>query len=242
MKHYGLIGKSLGHSFSPDYFAKKFQTQHINASYAAFELADISEFRRLVQQHKLSGLNVTIPYKESIIPFLSELSPVAQAIGAVNTIQFKDGKLIGHNTDADGFWTDVSLLIDQVPKKALILGTGGSSKAVTYALSARNWEVKKVSRTDKADYTYQGLTQEIVNSFGLIVNTTPAGMYPNTDEIPPFPIPYLSADQVVYDLIYNPLETAFLKLCKAKGCRTKNGYGMLIAQAESSFAIWEDNV
>jgi len=243
VKQYGLIGKVLGHSFSPGYFTTKFSTQHIQASYRAFELTDISEFSRLIQQHEFAGLNVTIPYKESIIPFLDELTPVAQAIDAVNTLIFKGGQVIGHNTDAEGFWADVSSLIQHTSKQAaLILGTGGSSKAVAYALTSNGWEVKFVSRTSKADLTYPDLTPSLVNSFGLIVNTTPVGMYPDTNEMPPFPVEFITADQIVYDLIYNPEETLFLQRCKANGCKIRNGYGMLVAQAELSYTTWEEHV
>jgi shikimate dehydrogenase len=241
MKLYGLIGEKLSHSFSPTYFSHKFKSNGIDAKYEAFELAFISDFQSLIQTKEIHGLNVTIPYKEAIIPFLDSLSNEAEAIGAVNTIQFKEDKLIGHNTDWLGFWQDLSPLLHNSKKQALVLGNGGSSKAVKFALEQNGWEVSVVSRGNNGDYHYSQLNDKLVIRHPLIINTTPMGMYPNVSKVPPISLDSIHSDHVIYDLIYNPEETLFLRECKKRGATVKNGYGMLLSQAELSYAIWQEN-
>ncbi len=242
MKLYGLIGKALSHSFSPTYFSNKFKSNGIDAKYEAFELASISDFQQLVQSKEIHGLNVTIPYKEAIIPYLDKLSPEASAIGAVNTIQFNGKHLIGHNTDWQGFWNDASPFLKNTRRKALILGTGGSSKAVQFALQKHNWIVDFVSSSNQAYFNYSDLNQNLISDYGLIVNTTPLGMFPDISSKPEFPISSLQKHHIVYDLIYNPRETRLLKDCRIQGATIKNGYGMLLKQAELSYAIWQENI
>ena len=236
MRTFGLIGKSLSHSFSESYFINKFQKEGItNAEYKKFELSNISEFPDLIKNNQLSGINVTIPYKESIIPFLDELTPQAKTIGAVNTIQFKGDKLIGHNTDTIGFLQSISPIL-KGRDKALILGNGGAAKAVENALRILNIERKTVSRNSL--FNYLDINSKIIGYYDIIINTTPLGTYPNTTEFPQIPYNYLNKKHLLFDLIYNPKETEFLRFGKAKNCSIKNGLEMLEIQAESSWNIW----
>ncbi|MFQ3332141.1 MAG: shikimate dehydrogenase [Flavobacteriales bacterium] len=236
MRTFGLIGKSLSHSFSESYFINKFQKEGItNAEYKKFELSNISEFPDLIKNNQLSGINVTIPYKESIIPFLDELTPQAKTIGAVNTIQFKGDKLIGHNTDTIGFLQSISPIL-KGRDKALILGNGGAAKAVKNALKTLNIEHKTVSRNSL--FNYLDINSKIIGYYVIIINTTPLGTYPNTTEFPQIPYNYLNKKHLLFDLIYNPKETEFLRFGKAKNCSIKNGLEMLEIQAESSWNIW----
>ena len=236
MRTFGLIGKSLSHSFSESYFTNKFQKEGItNAEYKKFELSNISEFPDLIKNNQLSGINVTIPYKESIIPFLDELTPQAKTIGAVNTIQFKGDKLIGHNTDTIGFLQSISPIL-KGRDKALILGNGGAAKAVKNALKTLNIEHKTVSRNSL--FNYLDINSKIIGYYVIIINTTPLGTYPNTTEFPQIPYNYLNKKHLLFDLIYNPKETEFLRFGKAKNCSIKNGLEMLEIQAESSWNIW----
>ena len=236
MRTFGLIGKSLSHSFSESYFINKFQKEGItNAEYKKFELSNISEFPDLIKNNQLSGINVTIPYKESIIPFLDELTPQAKTIGAVNTIQFKGDKLIGHNTDTIGFLQSISPIL-KGRDKALILGNGGAAKAVENALKTLNIERKTVSRNSL--FNYLDINSKIIGYYVIIINTTPLGTYPNTTEFPQIPYNYLNKKHLLFDLIYNPKETEFLRFGKAKNCSIKNGLEMLEIQAESSWNIW----
>ena len=236
MRTFGLIGKSLSHSFSESYFTNKFKKEGItNAEYKKFELSNISEFPDLIKNNQLSGINVTIPYKESIIPFLDELTPQAKTIGAVNTIQFKGDKLIGHNTDTIGFLQSISPIL-KGRDKALILGNGGAAKAVKNALKTLNIEHKTVNRN--SSFNYLDINSEIFGYYDIIINTTPLGTYPNTTEFPQIPYNNLNKKYLLFDLIYNPKETEFLRFGKAKNCSIKNGLEMLEIQAESSWSIW----
>ena len=236
MRTFGLIGKTLAHSFSEGYFNKKFHTEDVNdAEYKNFELNNISEFTDLISKMKLSGLNVTIPYKESVIPFLDELTPQAKEIGAVNTIQFKDNKLIGHNTDTIGFSQSMHPILNG-RSKALILGNGGASKAIQYALKTLNIEYKIVSRNSSFDYS--DISIQSIYYHDIIINTTPLGTYPEIADFPQIPYKELNENHLLFDVIYNPPESAFLRLGKTRNCSIKNGLEMLEIQAESSWNIW----
>jgi len=238
-KQFGIIGYPLSHSFSPEYFNTKFITEGIDAQYLVYPLKDIKDFCPLIETTIFKGMNVTIPYKEAIIPLLDELDDHAKAIGAVNTIRFINGRTKGYNTDVIGF--EISLLdfIDQ-PKnitKALILGTGGAAKAVSYILEKLSIPYLMVSR-HKGDFNYEGLTREIFSESNLIINTTPLGMYPDTNGKPDIPYQWLDENYFLYDLIYNPKKTIFLSEGLKYGCKIKNGYDMLILQAEQAWQIW----
>ena len=236
MRTFGLIGKSLSHSFSGGFFNEKFFKEGItNTKYLNFELQDISEFPQLIRNNKLSGLNVTIPYKESIIPFLDELSEDAKSIGAVNTIQFKDNKLIGHNTDIIGFKQSISPIL-KGQKSALVLGDGGGAKAVKHALKQLNIAHKTVSRNGL--FNYLDISIQDIEFNTLIINTTPLGMSPEIKNYPKIPYEGLTEKHLLFDLIYNPSETLFLKYGRAYKCLTKNGLEMLQIQAEVSWNIW----
>ena len=240
MKQYGLIGYPLTHSFSPDFFNQKFRLENIAAQYKAFPLSTLYSFEALLAEHpNLSGLNVTIPYKTSIIPFLDELSDAAEKIGAVNCIQFAQGRLIGHNTDYIGFAESLKPLLQAKHQSALILGTGGASKAVAYALTELSIPYQYVSGTDSSALQYAAINQEILAAHQIIINTTPLGMFPESDTCPALPYHLLNENHLVYDLIYNPEQTKFLAAAAAQGALTKNGSEMLYIQAEKSWAIWQ---
>lgn len=244
MAQYGLIGYPLTHSFSPGWFAKKFATLGIDATYTTFPLTGVEEITTLLKTvPDIKGLNVTIPHKESIIPYLDELDDTAQKIGAVNCIAFDNGKSKGYNTDAAGFKNSLVPLLKHHHTKALVLGTGGASHAVTYVLDVLSIAYKKVSRTATEDtITYDALNNDIVREHTLIINTTPLGMYPHTDAYPPLPYEAISSQHLLYDLIYNPEETRFLTLGKQAGATIKNGMEMLELQAEESWRIWSADV
>ncbi len=237
---YGLIGYPLQHSFSPAYFKTKFAAQHIDAVYGLFPLETISEFTGLLASHpELEGLNVTTPYKEAVIPYLDQLDEVAREIGAVNCIAIKHGKTTGYNTDAMGFEKSLNPLLKPQHTQALILGTGGSSKAVAYALTQLGIPFQKVSRMKtEGALSYDDLNVDIISRHKLIINTTPVGMYPNIDAMPPFPFACVSSHHLLFDLIYNPVETKFLAKGREQGAVTKNGFEMLQLQAEASWGIW----
>ena len=236
MKTFGLIGKSLNNSFSAKYFSEKFSREIItDTQYLNFELKNISEFKQLISKIKFSGLNVTIPYKESIIPFLDELSEEAKAIGAVNTIRFYKERLIGYNTDYLGFKNSI-LPILKGRKRALILGDGGAAKAIKYALKKIGAEYKTVSRNTSFDYI--DVTSKVTGFYDIIINTTPLGSYPKTSNFPNIPYEYLNKKHLLFDLVYNPNETRFLEYGKEKKTQTKNGLEMLQIQAEESWNIW----
>ncbi len=238
---FGLIGKSLVHSFSPRYFSEKFVREGIaNATYSTFELETIEDFSSLLNEHTgLRGLNVTIPYKESIIGYLDEIDEQAKEIGAVNVIHFKEGRTKGYNTDAPGFIKPLEKHLDAI-KIAVILGTGGASKAVKFALQKQNVQCILVSRNpknkDEIDYNQ---VNQWVHRADLIVNTTPLGTFPLVDEYPPIDYSKIHFPQILYDLVYNPAETVFLQRGKQVGCTIINGLPMLTEQAEQSWNIWQ---
>jgi shikimate dehydrogenase len=242
IRQFGLIGYPLGHSFSKGYFSQKFKAENItNAQYNNYPLEQIIEFESLLEKGgQLSGLNVTIPYKEQIIPFLDELDDKALAIGAVNTIRFQEGKTIGYNTDVYGFVESLApLLKSNNQMKALILGTGGASKAVAFGLQELDIPFLFVSGSKKEHtISYEALNFETVASHQLIVNTTPLGMFPNVNQCPPIAYGAISSEHILYDLVYNPEETLFLKRGKQQGATIKNGLEMLHLQAEKAWEIW----
>ena len=236
MRTFGLIGKTLSHTFSERYFKEKFHKKDLNdVVYKNFELKSIDDFPRLIADNKLSGLNVTIPYKESIIPFLDDLTDDAKNIGAVNTIQFIDGKTIGHNTDWIGFSKSIKPLLGD-KKTALILGNGGGAKAIKFALNKLNIKHKTVSRNTSFDYL--DITTKTTEYYTIIINTTPLGTHPKILEFPKINYTGLNSKNLLFDLIYNPNESRFLQYGKAKGSEIKNGLEMLQIQAEESWNIW----
>lgn len=243
MKLYGLIGRRLSHSFSKSYFSNKFSKHSIQAVYENFELEDIAEIQSLFDEKNLNGLNVTIPYKEAIIPFLDQLDPVAQSIGAVNTVRFHNGIKMGYNTDILGFENSLKPFLEHGMEKALVLGTGGASKAVVYALKKIGLAVLQVSRDPKEpnQISYQDCNENAVKWHRLIVNTTPVGTSPNIDQAPSIDYDGISSKHLLFDLIYNPEQTKFLELGKQRGAMTINGLSMLKIQAESSWEIWNLN-
>lgn len=240
MKTFGLIGKSLSYSFSSRYFNEKFYKEGVtDTEYLNFELNDINEFPQLIKEQNLSGINVTIPYKESIIPFLDELSQDAKKIGAVNTIQISNGKLIGHNTDIIGFKQSITpLLVGR--NTALILGDGGAAKAVKFVLNQLNISYQIVNR--RSSFDYSDITAQLIHLNKIIINTTPIGMIPNNKKFPKIPYESLTKEHLLFDLIYNPEETLFLKYGKTNKACTKNGLEMLQIQAETSWNIWNTEV
>jgi shikimate dehydrogenase len=241
MTIYGLVGKSLKHSFSKGYFEQKFKDQSIeNTEYRNFEFEHIDDVKeKLSDIQELKGLNVTIPYKTSIIPFLDGMDEVSEKINAVNTIKIDDGKWIGFNTDVYGFSTSLKPFLTNQHEKALVLGTGGASKAVMFALKQLNVPVIKVSRTKgKADLTYADLNKNVFKFCKLIINTTPLGTWPNIEESPDIPYNLLTPEHLVYDLIYNPEKSLFLKQAESAGATIMNGLNMLKLQAEKSWEIW----
>ena len=250
MRNFGLIGQSLVHSFSMDYFNRKFKTENIDAFYSNFELENISSIRNLFSDLKLSGLNVTIPFKENIISQLDSLDEISHEIGAVNTIKpfFKNNKLVtlkGYNTDVHGFKQMVKPYLKSHHTKALILGTGGASKAVAYVLNAYNIEVSFISRKKTLSlnnyFTWDQLNSYMVAGHYLIINTTPIGMYPNIDQEIKISYENLTSKHLVIDLIYNPKQTLFLKKSLLKSAQILNGYQMLVHQALKAWNIWESS-
>lgn len=244
MKLFGLIGYPLGHSFSEKFFTEKFQKENINACYKLFPIENIQLFHQILEKNPtIEGLNVTIPYKEQIVPYLDELDKTAAEIGAVNVIKIKKDvnqvKLIGYNSDIIGFEQSIRPLLTEHHKKALILGTGGASKGVAYVLKKLNIDYTFVSRNKNVDcFTYEELNKEIINSHTLIVNCSPIGTYPNTEVCPNIPYEGLSKQHLLYDLIYNPEKTLFLKKGEMEGATIKNGLEMLHKQAISAWEIW----
>ena len=243
----GLIGRTLGHSFSARYFADKFERECIDGRYALFEMPKIENLQNLlVWMPGLRGFNVTIPYKEEIIPFLSEISDDAREIGAVNTVLVKDGKLIGYNTDWRGFRDSILTLLpkDNQIGKALVLGSGGAAKAVVYALRSIGIRPTVVSRNPEAvDWAesvgYDSLDADAMEAHRLVVNATPLGTWPNTETCPPVPYGLLTPEHICADLVYNPSTTEFMRRSAEQGATTANGYRMLVNQAELSWQIWE---
>lgn len=242
MRIFGLIGRNINYSFSVAYFSDKFQKENItDALYKNFDIPDITYFLQILKKHKdLKGLNVTIPYKQEIIPYLDKLSRKAEEVGAVNTIKITTkGKLKGYNTDVYGFEKSLKPLLKPSHKKALVLGTGGASKAVIYALQQFGLEYKIVSRNPQINQlSYTEVTQEIMQEYTLIINCTPLGTSPNIEQCPELNYKYFTEKHLAYDLIYNPAETTFLKKAKQQGATIKNGHQMLVFQAEKSWEIW----
>ena len=243
-KLYGLLGYPLVHSFSQNYFNQKFESENIDAEYINFEIPDVGMLMEVVAENEnLNGLNVTIPYKEQVIPFLDEIDSAASEVGAVNVIKFirgKDGlRLKGYNSDIIGFTDSIKSLLKPHHQSALVLGTGGAAKAVSYSLRKLGLEVQLVSRRKSANtLVYEELTKNDLKTHKVIVNTTPLGMYPNVDTCPDIPYRYLTSQHLCYDLIYNPDETLFLKNSRLAGAQVKNGLEMLLLQAFASYSIW----
>lgn len=243
-KIYGLIGYPLVHSFSRNYFNQKFEAEGIDAEYLNFEIDDIGHLMEVLSEYpQLAGLNVTIPYKEQVKPYLDEIDDDAAQIGAVNVIKIirngDDLKLKGFNSDVVGFCDSLKPLLQPCHTHALILGTGGAAKAVAHGLRSLGIEPHFVSRRKSAEtFTYEELTRAIISEHTVIVNTTPLGMYPHMDECPDIPFRALSKNHICYDLIYNPAETLFLKNAREQGAVTKNGLEMLLLQAFKSYEIW----
>ena len=245
MDKYGLIGYPLGHSFSISYFNQKFADEGINAKYENFEIASIDELEEVLATNpNLKGLNVTIPYKEKVMNFLDSISPEAQAIGAVNVIKVmhegNDVKLKGFNSDVIGFTQSIEPMLDaKWNKKALILGTGGASKAINYGLKSLGLETVFVSRYERpGTIQYERITPDVVKEYNVIVNCTPIGMYPHTEECPLLPYEAMDSHTILYDLIYNPDETLFMKQGLKYGAQVKNGLEMLLLQAFASWEFW----
>ncbi len=250
MARYGLIGRSLGHSFSRLYFTEKFAREgRTGDRYDLFELPDIAAFPALLRDTPgLRGLNVTIPYKREVMPLLTRLDPVAAAVGAVNTIVVHDdGTTTGHNTDVEGFRTTLAPFLGRLAKRdsdikprALVLGSGGASRAVAYVLREAGIRFRVVSRDrERGDLTWDLLDRTVVGVCPLIINTTPLGMHPDVDSAPPLPYAAIGAGHVLIDLVYNPEETVFLQHGRAQGAATANGLAMLHAQAEAAWRIWQ---
>jgi len=244
MKKYGLIGTPLSHSFSKKYFTEKFKLKKIpNCSYDLYDIKNIEDLITILNQNKeLLGLNVTIPYKESIFPFLNEIDPIANEIGAVNTLKIDPKKNIlkGYNTDYFGFKKSLKPFINKNHQRALIIGTGGASKAVSYALKELNIDCLFVSRTPVSSdqIPYKDINEYVMKYHQIIVNTSPIGMFPKIDNKPAIPYDYLTAQHLLYDLVYNPKETQFLNEGVKHNCIQINGLQMLILQAEKSWEIW----
>jgi shikimate dehydrogenase len=242
MKVFGLIGKGIDYSFSKKYFSERFtNTNATDCSYQNFDIDSIADFPNVIAQNPdLMGLNVTIPYKETIIPFLDYLSKKAEQIGAVNVIRLtKKRKLKGYNSDYYGFKKSLTSILQPHHQKALILGTGGASKAVAFALKEMNIPYDFVSREGQENtISYERINATTFDNYQIIINSTPLGTSPNTEEFPPIPYHFFTEKHLAFDLIYNPEETQFLKKSKKKGALTKNGMDMLVFQAEKAWEIW----
>ena len=255
MTTYGLIGYPLGHSFSRKFFTEKFAKEGIDAQYLNFEIPSIEEFPNIIKNNPtLKGLNVTIPYKQQVMQYLDDISEEAKAIGAVNVVKVSKEGLTGYNSDVIGFVNSIKPLLKPHHKKALILGTGGASKAIRYGLEKKlGVETAFVSRrrpdgsphkggdiqgTERV-FTYEEVTAEVLKEYEVIVNCSPVGMYPHVDECPALPYEAMNESNLLYDLVYNPLETLFMKKGAAQGATVKNGLEMLHLQAIASWEFWE---
>ena len=239
-RKFGLIGKNIDYSFSKKYFSEKFKKENLDCTYSNFDIENISQIESILQKNWISGYNVTIPYKQDIIKFLDEIDEVAKAIGAVNTIKKIDNKNIGFNTDSIGFEKSLIPLIEnKKPDSALILGGGGASKAVKYVLKKFKINYSTVSRKEgKSEFIYENLNDVIINRFKMIINCSPVGTFPNINKCPNIPYKHLTKEHVLYDLVYNPIESLFLRRGRELGCKTKNGLEMLEIQANESWRIW----
>lgn len=240
MRKFGLVGKTLHHSFSKSFFTNFFEKEKLNAVYSNYELQEIKEIESLLKSDEISGLNVTIPYKESVIPFLDLLSEEAKIIGAVNVIQCKDGKTIGHNSDAFGFHQSIKPFLTNLHERALIIGTGGASKAIIHVFKSLGIDVITISRNPEGEkqFSYEDINNHMLNACKVIVHCTPVGTFPNEDDVIPFPFQYLTKDHLVVDLIYNPIKTKFLRLAEENGATILNGESMLHQQALKAWEIW----
>lgn len=244
MDKYGLIGYPLGHSFSISYFNEKFQNEGIDAVYENFEIPQIENLVEVLNVNpELKGLNVTIPYKEKVLNYLDNVSPEARAIGAVNVIKVdhngNDITLTGYNSDVIGFTKSIEPMLQRYHKKALILGTGGASKAINYGLKSLGLETVYVSRYERpGTICYKDITPEVVKEYNVIINCTPVGMFPKTDKCPDLPYEAMDSHTILYDLIYNPDETLFMNRGKQYGATVKNGLEMLLLQAFASWDFW----
>ena len=250
MRLFGLIGYPLGHSFSKQYFSEKFAREGISdARYELFPLPDVADLPQLLRQHPdLCGLNVTIPHKQTVMPYLHDLDDTAQAVGAVNCIRVREGRLRGFNTDVTGFEQSLRALWGGSQKRALVLGTGGASKAVAWVLGrmgiphqfvSRQPSVEAGTRAKETQIGYEDIGLLSPHEYQMVVNTTPLGTYPKTDTCPPFPFEWLRPEHLVYDLIYNPPETLLLRRAAERGCTVKNGLEMLHLQAERAWEIFD---
>lgn len=248
MEKYGLIGYPLVHSFSISYFNEKFKNENIDAVYENYEIPTIEQLTEIIETNpELKGLNVTIPYKEKVISYLDSISPEAREIGAVNVIKVihkgKKTTLKGYNSDVIGFTRSIEPLLEPFHKKALILGTGGASKAIDFGLKSLKLETLKVSRYDRPNtIRYDQITPEMMKEWNVIVNCTPCGMYPHSDECPALPYEAMDDHTLLYDLIYNPDETLFMSNGKKYGATVKNGLEMLLLQAFASWEFWHSSI
>ena len=241
MSKFGLIGKNIDYSFSKKFFSEKFERENLPHSYENFDIPSIEFIKEIISENNdLKGLNVTIPYKESVMPYLDFLDETAKKIGAVNTIKIsEDKKLTGFNTDFYGFQKSLDKFLPLPQKTALILGTGGASKAIAYALEMLGFDYKFVSRTENStSFSYESLNKSTIENNLLIVNCTPLGTFPNIHEYPAIPYKFVTKNHLLYDLIYNPAETEFLKQGKIRDAKTSNGLKMLELQAEKALEIW----
>lgn len=237
---YGLIGYALEHSYSPAYFKKKFADEQVDAVYRAFPISKIQQLPELLEEYPdIKGLNVTIPYKEEVMAYMDDVDADAAIIKAVNCVKVIDGKRIGYNTDIIGFAKSLQPLLKPYMTKALILGSGGASKAAKFVLDRSGIEFKVVSRTGQGNVvTYADVTEEVIAYHHLIINTTPLGMYPGVESAPGIPYDALTDKHLLFDMVYNPQETTFMKNGVQKGATVKNGLEMLELQAEASWMIW----
>ncbi|MEE2931397.1 MAG: shikimate dehydrogenase [Bacteroidota bacterium] len=235
-KVFGLIGENIEHSFSKNYFEEKFKKQKLTRhKYINLDITDISIIKKLIQNYNIRGLNITSPYKEKVIPFLDKLSKDAQNIKSVNTIQIINNKLIGHNTDIIGFENSFLPILNN-RRNILVLGNGGASKAIQFVLDKNNLNYQVVSRRLKLNYSK--ITKELIRKNAVIINTTCLGMYPDIKTLPELPYEALNSNHLLFDLVYNPKETLFLRNGKKQNTQIKNGYEMLKIQAETSWEIW----
>lgn len=242
MTKYGIIGNPLGHSFSKGFFTEKFAREGIDAEYLNFQIPEIGKLTEVLRENpELRGINVTLPYKTEIIPFLDELSDEAREIGAVNVVQIRNGHLKGFNSDIIGFTRSIQPLLKSHHQKALILGTGGASRAIRVGLTRLGLEWKYVSRTPhEGMITYEDITAETLREYEVIVNCSPVGMFPKVDGCPAIPYEFLTPDNLLYDLVYNPETTLFMKKGALQGAVVKNGLEMLHLQAIASWEFWNE--
>lgn len=245
MKLFGLIGYPLGHSFSKQYFTEKFEKEGIvDCRFEAFPIESINDFPALLKNNPgLQGLSVTIPYKQEVLRFIDELSQEVKAIGATNSIKIQDGKLTAYNTDIAGFEKSFIQFLQPPHKKALVLGTGGASKAVQYVLRklSINYLIVTRNKDGKENHiTYNDIDKGMMKEYSIIINCSPVGMHPNDNIAPAIPYHLISVNHYLYDLVYKPAETLFLKKGKEGGAAVQNGYDMLLIQAEESWRIWNN--